>query len=226
MMALTVGMLAFDSMTQLDLTGPYEFFTRMPDTKVVLMALRNETITCEGGLRLLPDCALADAPPLDVLFIPGGSGISALIKDAQLLHTLRQRGQTARYVTSVCTGARVLGAAGLLKGYRATTHWLSVDLLPLVGAIPSRERIVIDRNRITAGGITAGIDFGLSIAAEICGRKTAERIQLMLEYHPQPPFDSGSPETADPKMVEAIREERRAFQKERKALLSSLPKWD
>jgi cyclohexyl-isocyanide hydratase len=225
-MALTVGMLAFQSMTPLDLIGPHQFFSMLPDTKVVMMAPVVETIKSEGGLRTLVDCSLADAPPLDVLFVPGGLGISAIIKDGEILGELRERGNAARYVTSVCTGALILGAAGLLQGYRATTHWLSLDLLPLVGAIPSTERIVVDRNRITAGGVMAGIDFGLRIAAEICGRKTAEKIQLMLEYRPQPPFDSGSPETADPELVESLRQGRRALQEERKALLSRLPKWD
>lgn len=222
-MALTVGMLLFPSLTQLDLTGPYEVFARMPDTKVVLMSPHVDWVRSEFGLRIMPDCALADAPHLDILFIPGGSGTSAIIKETAILRALRDRAQTARYVTSVCTGALVLGAAGLLRGYRATTHWLSLDLLPLVGAIPSSERIVIDRNRITAGGVTAGIDFGLTIAAEIYGRRAAEQIQLMLEYCPQPPFDSGSPATAPPELVEKIRRERGAFQEERKLLLRQLP---
>ncbi|HEX4056645.1 MAG TPA: DJ-1/PfpI family protein [Tepidisphaeraceae bacterium] len=222
-MALTVGMLLFPSVTQLDLTGPYEVFSRMPDAKVVLMAPHADWVRSEFGLRIMPDCTLENAPHLDILFIPGGSGTSAIIKETTILRALRDRAETARYVTSVCTGALVLGAAGLLRGYRATTHWLSLDLLPLVGAIPCSERIVIDRNRITAGGVTAGIDFGLSIAAEIYGRKVAEQIQLMLEYCPQPPFDSGSPATASPDLVENIRRERSAFQEERKLLLRQLP---
>jgi cyclohexyl-isocyanide hydratase len=221
-MALTVGMLAFPAMTQLDLTGPHEVFWRMPDTKVVLMAPRLDGVQCESGLRIMPDCTLADAPHLDILFVPGGTGTSAVIKDSGILRALRDRGESARYVTSVCTGALVLGAAGLLRGYRATTHWLSLDLLPLVGAIPSSERIVIDRNRITAGGITAGIDFGLTVAAEIRGQAAAEQIQLMLEYCPQPPFNSGSPATARPELVEKIRRERSAFQEERRSLLRNL----
>ena len=221
-MALTVGMLLFPSMTQFDLTAPYEVFTRMPDTKVVLMARRPDSIQCEGGLRIMPDCSLADAPALDILFIPGGSGVSGVIQDGASLGFLRQRAQTARYVTSVCTGALVLGAAGLLRGYRATTHWLSLDLLPLVGAIPCTERVVIDRNRITAGGVAAGIDFGLTLAAELLGRTVAERIQLMMEYCPQPPFDSGSPVTARAELVADIRRERHAFQEVRRSLLRSL----
>ncbi len=172
----------------------------------------------------MPACALDDAPKLDVLFVPGGSGISGVIENAGTLRFLRERAETARYVTSVCTGALALGAAGLLRGYRATTHWMSLDLLPLVGAIPVSERIVIDRNRITAGGITAGIDFGLTIAAEICGRKLAEKIQMMLEYAPQPPFNAGSPATADAEIVDSIRNHGRAFEihEERKALLKRI----
>lgn len=221
-MALTVGMLLFPSLTQLDLTGPYEFFARMPDTKVVLISRRVELVASETGLRIMPDCTLADAPPLDILFVPGGSGVNEVIKDAGILQFLRERAETARYVTSVCTGALVFGAAGLLRGYRATTHWLSLDLLPLVGAIPSSERVVIDRNRITAGGITAGIDFGLAIAVEICGRETAEQIQLMMEYCPQPPLNSGSPATARPELVGKLRQQRSAFQAQRRSLLENL----
>jgi cyclohexyl-isocyanide hydratase len=212
-------------MTQLDLTGPYEVFSRMPDTNVVLLAPRLDWIQSEYGLRIMPDCALDGAPALNVLFVPGGRGVSAVIRDEGILRFLRERAESALYVTSVCTGALVLGAAGLLRGYRATTHWLSLDLLSLVGAIPCSERIVIDRNRITAGGVTAGIDFGLTIAAEICGRKAAERIQLMLEYSPRPPFDSGSPATADAELVDSVRLNGRAqsIHEERKSLLSQLP---
>jgi cyclohexyl-isocyanide hydratase len=224
-MALTVGMLLFPSMTQLDLTGPYEVFSRMPDTNVLLLATRLDWIHSEYGLRIMPDSTLADAPKIDVLFVPGGSGISGVIKDEGTLRFLRERAASALYVTSVCTGALVLGAAGLLRGYRATTHWLSLDLLPLVGAIPVSERVVIDRNRITGGGITAGIDFGLTIAGEICGRAAAEKIQLMLEYSPRPPFDSGSPATADAGLVDSIRHHGRSMSihEERKGLLTNLP---
>ena len=222
-MSLTVGMLLFPSMTQLDLTAPHEVFARMPDTNVALMAKQPGSIRCEGGLKIVPDCSLVDAPALDILFVPGGTGISGVIQDAESLGFLRDRARTARYITSVCTGALVLGAAGLLRGYRATTHWLSLDLLPLVGAIPSSDRVVIDRNRITAGGVTAGIDFGLTLAAELFGRPVAERIQLMMEYSPQPPFDSGSPSTARPELVAEIRRECDAFQDARRTLLNSLP---
>jgi cyclohexyl-isocyanide hydratase len=222
-MSLTVGMLLFPSLTQLDLTAPQEVFARMPDTNVVLMAKQSGSIRSEGGLRIVPDCSLADAPSLDLLFVPGGSGISGVIRDDESLEFLRQRAQTARYVTSVCTGALVLGAAGLLRGYRATTHWLSLDLLPLVGAIPCSERVVIDRNRITAGGVTAGIDFGLIVAAELFGQPVAERTQLMMEYCPQPPFDSGSPATARAALLADIRRERHDFQEARRSLLRSLP---
>lgn len=221
-MPLTVGMLLFPSMTQLDLTAPYEVFHRMPDTKVVLMARARGSIQCEGGLRIVPDCSLADAPALDILFVPGGTGISDVLQDAESLSFLRKRAETARYVTSVCTGALILGAAGLLHGYRATTHWLSLDLLPLVGAIPVSERVVIDRNRITAGGVTAGIDFGLTLAAELFGRPVAERIQLMMEYSPKPPCDSGSPATASADLVAEIRQDRRAAQDARRSLLRDL----
>ena len=218
-MALTVGMLLFPSMTQLDMTAPYEVFRRMPDTKVILLAGKYDTIEAEGGLRIAPDSSLAEAPALDIIFVPGGTGVSGVIQDVECLEFLRRQAQTAHYITSVCTGALVLGAAGLLRGYRATTHWLSLDLLPLVGAIPCSDRVVIDCNRITAGGVTAGIDFGLTIAAELFGRAVAERIQLMMEYCPQPPFDSGSPTTARKELVADIRRDCQALLEARQCLL-------
>jgi len=133
---------------------------------------------------------------LDVICVPGGWGVNALLTNDSLLDFLRVQGETARYVTSVCTGALLLGAAGLLRGYRATTHWMSLELLPLFGATPVAERVVRDRNRITGGGVTAGIDFGLVLAAELFGESEAQRIQLAIEYDPHPPFDSGSPRSA------------------------------
>ena len=144
-------------------------------------------------------------PALDVLFVPGGYGVNELMEDDACLDFLRRRAETARFVTSVCTGALVLGAAGLLGGYRATTHWLSLEFLEAFGAIPVRERVAVDRNRITGGGVTAGIDFGLTVAAALVGSDAAEKAQLYLEYAPAPPFSSGSPDTARPEIVSAVR---------------------
>ena len=193
---LSVGLVLFDGLTQLDLTGPYEVLARMPDTRVHLVAASSEPVRSEWGLVIVPDTTFDDAPPIDVLCVPGGWSVNAHLTDDALLEFLRTRGERARYVTSVCSGALLLGAAGLLQGYRATTHWLSLDLLPLFGAEAVDARVVRDRDRITGAGVTAGIDFGLALAAELFGVSVAQRIQLAIEYDPAPPFDSGSPRTA------------------------------
>jgi cyclohexyl-isocyanide hydratase len=198
-------MLLFPNLTQLDLTGPYEVFARMPDTVATLVAETRAPVRSERGLTITPDTTIAEAPQYDVLFVPGGIGVNAMMEHAPILEFLREQAVGARYITSVCTGALLLGAAGLLLGYRAATHWLAMDLLPILGAEPVHERVVIDRNRITGGGITAGIDFGLVVAAQLYGRHVAEQIQLMLEYDPAPPFTSGSPASADTERVEQAR---------------------
>ena len=188
----SIGMLLFPRLTILDLVGPYEVFSRMPDTRIHLVAATGEPTVSEKGLAILPDTLIAESPSFDVLFVPGGNGVNEMLEDEQCRDFLQKQGEQARLVTSVCTGALLLGAAGLLRGFRATTHWLSLDLLPLLGAQPVAQRVVVDRNRITGGGITAGIDFGLTLAARLHGESVAKEIQLMMEYDPQPPFDSGS----------------------------------
>jgi cyclohexyl-isocyanide hydratase len=193
---LSIGMILFDGLTQLDLTGPYEVLARMPGTRVSLIAGHGDAARSEWGLRILPDATFDDAPRLDVLFVPGGWGVNAALEDDALLAFLARRAPEARYVTSVCSGSLLLGAAGLLRGYRATTHWMSHDLLALFGADAVAERVVRDRNRITGAGVTAGIDFGLVLAHELFGAETAQAIQLAVEYEPAPPFDSGTPATA------------------------------
>jgi cyclohexyl-isocyanide hydratase len=200
-------MVLFPNLTQLDLTGPYEVFARMPNAAVLLIAETLAPVRSERGLTILPDTSFDDAPQCDLLFVPGGIGVNSMMEHAPMLEFLRAQAEGARYVTSVCTGALLLGAAGLLRGYRAATHWLAMDLLPILGVEPVYERVVIDRNRITGGGITAGIDFGLAVAAELCGRAAAERIQLMMEYNPAPPFASGSPASADAALTADVRAE-------------------
>ena len=212
---VSVGMVLFPELTQLDLTGPYEVFARTPGATVHLLASSLEPVRAEGGLAIVPNVTFADAPRLDVLFVPGGAGVLAAMENEEVLGFLAEREPEARYVTSVCTGSLVLGAAGLLRGYRAATHWLSMDLLGMLGAEPVRERVVKDRNRITGGGITAGIDFGLAVAAEVAGEDAAKEIQLMMEYDPAPPFDSGSPESAERALVEGVRAKRGAVQERR-----------
>lgn len=191
-----IGLVLFPRLTQLDLTGPFEVFARVPNAKVHLIWKNLEPVVSDVGLQILPTVTFDTCPYLDVICVPGGPGMNALLEDEPVLAFLRRQGAQARYVTSVCTGALVLGAAGLLKGYKAATHWASLDFLPAFGATPVNTRVCIDRNRITGGGVTAGIDFGLYLASVLTDRTTAEKIQLYMEYNPEPPFQAGSPETA------------------------------
>jgi len=212
---LNIGFLIFPDMTQLDFTGPYEVFARLPDTVVYIVAKTAGPVRSDRGLVLAPTVTCAACPPLDVIVVPGGPGQQALMDDEDVLGFVREAAKGARYVSSVCTGALVLGAAGLLRGYRATTHWLSLPLLETFGAIPVDERVVIDRNRVTGGGVTAGIDFGLRLAAELRGAAVAQQIQLQMEYSPAPPFDAGSPATAPKDVVDKLRRAAERFQRER-----------
>ena len=202
--ALSIGMVLFPGLTQLDLTGAYEVLARMPETRVHLVASTLQPVRSEWGLTILPDSTFADAPPIDILCVPGGWGVDKHLDDDELLDFLRSRSEHARYITSVCSGALLLGAAGLLRGHRATTHWMSLDLLSLLGAKPVRDRVVRDGNRITGAGVTAGIDFGLAVAGELFGPRTAQRIQLAIEYAPAPPFESGAPDSAPDDISRAL----------------------
>ena len=204
--SLSVGMVLYPLLTQLDLAGPYEVFARMPRTDVNLIATSLEPITSEHGLTIAPTTDFDSAPPLDILFVPGGPGQQLVMEDERFVSFLRKHGREARYVTAVCTGSLLLGAAGLLQGYRATTHWMFLELLRPLGAEPASERVVVDRNRITGGGVTAGIDFGLVVAAELFGEETAKKIQLSIEYDPAPPFDGGSPKSAEAALVKSVSE--------------------
>src|SRR5580765_5957224 len=203
-MTLQIGILVFPRVQQLDLTGPYEVFASLPAANVHLIWKDRSAITSATGLVLGPTMTFGECPALDVLCIPGGAGINALLEDVTVLDFVRAQAARARYVTSVCSGSLVLGAAGLLKGRRATTHWLSHDFLERFGAIPVHARVVRDGNVITAGGVTAGIDFGLTVVAELAGRAQAEAIQLALEYAPEPPFRAGTPEGASPAVLAAV----------------------
>ena len=201
---LHVGMVLFPGLTQLDLTGPYEVFSRMPGTRVTLLAATASPVRSEWGLTITPDSTFDAAGALDVLCVPGGWGVNEQLENATLLTFLREHGARARYTTSVCSGSLLLGAAGLLRGYRATTHWMSMDLLSLFGAEPVEERVVVDRDRITGGGVTAGIDFALVVAGELFGHSVSEEIQLAIEYQPSPPYQSGLPATAPAAVREAV----------------------
>src|SRR6266536_5484106 len=209
---MIIGMVIFPNLTQLDLTGPYEVFGRLPGTKVLLIEENLDPVKSDNGLMLTPDTTFDTSPQVDVLFVPGGRGIFDAMQNKNLLNFLKRQAERAQYITSVCTGSLVLAAAGLLNGYKATTHWLSLNLLKLFNVDVVKERVVIDRNRITGGGVTAGIDFGLVVARELFGAAVAEEIQLLLEYDPQPPFHSGSSDTAPRHIVAKVTEARDRIQ--------------
>jgi cyclohexyl-isocyanide hydratase len=196
-MAFNVGFVIFPEVTQLDFTGPLQVLSGLPQSRMHIVAKSMSPVMSDCRLGLVPTHTFADCPPLDLICIPGGSeGVAGVLNDRETITFVRQQAATAKYVTSVCTGAFVLGVAGLLKGRRATSHWAYADLLPLVGAKHEKARVVIDGNVITAGGVTSGIDFGLTVIAEIAGESTAKRIQLGMEYDPAPPFDTGHPDRA------------------------------
>lgn len=200
-----IGLLLFPEITQLDMTGPYEVFTKFPGAEVHLVWKSLEPVRANGGMKIVPTTTFAACPELDLVCVPGGGGMTPLLNDPETLDFLRRQAVSARYVTSVCTGALVLGAAGLLKGRRAATHWMSRDMLRAFGALPVAERVVIDGNVITGGGVTAGIDFALTVAAEAFGPDLAKGIQLAIEYDPAPPFNAGSPEGAGEAIVAQAR---------------------
>jgi cyclohexyl-isocyanide hydratase len=202
---LQIGSLLFEGLDQIDLTGPFEVLSRLPNSTHRIFAKTLDPVRDVRGLRLTPDATLAEAPQLDVLHVPGGFGQEALMDDEETLGWLRRQAAGARYTFSVCTGALICGAAGLLKERRATTHWAAFHLLPSFGAIPVNERVVIDGNLICAAGVTAGIDGALRLAALLRGDDAARAIQLYMAYAPEPPFDSGTPETAPSAVLESAR---------------------
>jgi cyclohexyl-isocyanide hydratase len=221
---MEIGFLLFPKVQQLDLTGPFEVFASWPGARVRLVAQRVAPIVSATGLILTPDVSFDDCPKLDVICVPGGVGVNALLEDGPTLAFLRRMAAEAQFVTSVCTGALLLGAAGLLKGKRATTHWAAHDLLTAFGAEPVRARVVRDGAVMTGGGVTAGIDFALSLVAEFAGREVAETIQLNLEYAPAPPFNAGSPESAPREVVAAVRARGAKTRTERERLVASAAK--
>ena len=204
-MSLQIGFMLFPNLTQLDLTGPWEVFSKLPGATCHLLAPTLEPVkSSSAGLTILPTTTYADCPQLDIVCVPGGPGHLQAMEGTATLDFLKRQAPGCRYVTAVCTGALVLAAAGLLQGYRATTHWMSLERLAAFGAIPIAERVVTDRNRVTGGGVTAGIDFGLVLVQALAGEQIAREIQLQIEYEPQPPY-GGSPATADPATVASLR---------------------
>ena len=214
---LQIGALLFDGLDQIDLTGPFEVLSRLSNSTYRLYGKSTEPIRDVHGLVLKADATLADAPQLDLLHIPGGFGQEALMDDADVLDWIRSQAAGARCVFSVCTGALLLGAAGLLLGRRATTHWASFDLLPFFGAIPVDERVVVDDTFVFAAGVTAGIDGALRVAAALRGDEEAQSIQLWIQYAPEPPFAAGTPHTAPAQLVAAARRELATITRKREA---------
>jgi cyclohexyl-isocyanide hydratase len=203
---LQIGLVIFPNLTQLDLTGPLQVFSSMPGAKVHLIWKRIEPVPTNSVMVLTPTVTFAECPPLDVICVPGGAGADDMVNDQEMLDFLRGQAANAKYITSVCTGSLVLGAAGLLRGYQATTHWSALEHLAPFGATPANTRVCVDRNRVTGGGVTAGIDFALTLVSIMVDRQTAEMIQLGMEYNPAPPFNAGSPDTAPPEIVALVKE--------------------
>ena len=223
-MTLQIGILVFPGVQQLDLTGPYEVFASLPDAQVHLVWKDRAPIRSATGLMLGATMTFAECGKLDVICVPGGGGVNALLEDAETLAFIRSQAEQARYVTSVCTGSLVLGAAGLLKGKRATCHWTAIEHLRPLGAIPVSQRVVIDGNIITGAGVAAGIDFALAVAAILEGEEVAKQIQLQIEYDPSPPFNCGSIETASAEMVALLRGRGAALSEQRRVVAERVGK--
>jgi cyclohexyl-isocyanide hydratase len=200
-----IGFLLYPHLPQLDLAGPAQVLSNMPGAQLHLAWKKIEPVPTDAGFSLMPTCTLVSCPALDMLCIPGGPGQQQLMQDAAVLQWITAQGKQAKWVTSVCSGSLLLGAAGLLKGYRAASHWNYREYLHLFGAIADPARVVQDRNRITGGGVTAGIDFALSVVAVLHGEAEAKEIQLLLEYTPEPPFKNGRPEESDPLAVSRVK---------------------
>ena len=206
MTSLRVAFLVYPNVTQLDLTGPAQVLSRLGDVTINLVWKSLDPTPTDSGFALLPNATFADCAEADILCVPGGFGCVDVMLDDEALDWLRKIGERAQWVTSVCTGSLILGAAGLLEGYRATSHWAWREHLRLFGAEPAADRVVFDRNRVTGGGVTAGIDFALALMGQIRGEDYARAVQLGLEYDPHPPFDSGTPEKAGDALVAQVRE--------------------
>ena len=213
--SLSIAFLLYPGMTQLDLTGPAQVLSRMGNATLHFVAKTREPVPTDTGFSILPTAAMAELDGADILCVPGGMSCVDAMEDEATLAWVRRVGHSASWVTSVCTGSLILGAAGLLAGYRAACHWAWRDHLALFGAEPVAERVVFDRNRVTGGGVTAGIDFGFALMAAIRGERHARLVQLGLEYDPAPPFDSGSPDRAAPELLALYRERMEALAPDR-----------
>ena len=202
---MNIVFVLFDNVTQLDFTGPVQFLSRLPGADIHVVSKNGLAVTTDSGFAILPRSSFADCPPADILCVPGGHGVRHAIADRDIVDFVARQGSNAQWVTSVCTGVFILGAAGLLQGKRATCHWGYTHLLPLFGAIHEAARVVRDGRLVTAGGVTSGIDFALQLIAMIAGDSVAQSIQLALEYDPAPPFAGGTPATAPENLTRNLR---------------------
>lgn len=221
---ISVAFLLFPNITQLDLAGPAQVFSRLGNCQIDLVWKNLDPVATDSGFSLLPTARLEDISHADILCIPGGLGTVAVMQDEDLLDWVRSIAKTSTWVTSVCTGSLVLAAAGLLKGYKSACHWGSIEQLTYFDAIPTYDRVVFDRNRVSGGGVTSGIDFALSLAAKIRGEEHAKGIQLAIEYDPHPPFNSGSPKTAAPETVKGYQDMIEKFVPDRDAKVKAIAK--
>ncbi len=203
--AIVIGLVIYPGMTTLDIVGPQQVFSALPGIQIHRLWKTLDPIKTDDGMMILPDTTFENCPPLDVICVGGGLGQMAVVDDPKVLEFFHRQGSTAKFVTSVCGGSEFLAKAGLLQGYRAATHWMAREQLAQLGVEVGTERVVIDRNRITGGGVTAGIDFGITIAGILCGEEAAKMTELMLEYDPAPPFGVGSPEKAGSDLVSKAR---------------------
>ena len=213
---MLVGFVLYPEVTALDAVGPFEVLARLPETSVRFVGARRGPVQAQYGLSLEVDTPYEECPQLDVMCVPGGPGQMACMEDASLLQFLRTQSPGAKWLSAVCTGSLILGAAGLLQGYRATTHWRYMECLRDLGAVPVNKRVVADRNRLTGAGVSAGLDLGLFLSALLAGEQAAQTIQLQLEYDPQPPFHAGAPERADLDLVTAVQERTAALYGQRR----------
>jgi cyclohexyl-isocyanide hydratase len=203
---MNIVFVLFDNVTQLDFAGPVQFLSRLPGAKVHVASKDGKAVTTDSGFSILPGTGFADCPQADIICVPGGHGVREAIADAAIVDFVREQAKGATWITSVCTGAFILGAAGLLQNKRATCHWAYTHLLPLFGAMHEAARVVRDGNLVTAGGVTSGIDFAIELMAIIAGEDVARTIQLALEYDPAPPFKGGTPDTAPEQILFNLRE--------------------
>lgn len=218
---VAIACVLFPDFTQLDLTGPFEVFHRLPDAEVHLVAASGDPVSSEGGLAILPTATFAELVGCNILFVPGGPGVNAAMLDEELIGFVQRHGEHAQWVTSACTGALLLGAAGLLAGFEAATHWASMEFLQAFGAWPKKERVVVSGNRITGGGVSAGIDIALRIAEETHGRRVAEEIRLAIEYGESPDAAPGEVRDAVLRRMETMKQERRRAVEQAARKLSS-----